>query len=211
MNKNIIIAILIVIIIAVVGAFVLTQPAQTQNGKLNTEITFLSPDTLKNGDNIQVELKDAQGNVIKNEKVSIAYDANGQTENYTVLTDTNGHAYLKLSDEPTGQHKVKVTFNGTDKYNGCSAEKTITIEEGTSTQTTNQSVQNSTASTVEYNTNQTGQGVSAPASDMDKYYDADLNVFYDANGKIIGGQNDGANIWDVRNNPQQIDADGNLE
>ncbi len=209
MNKNIIIAILIVIIIAVVAAFVLTQPAQTQNGKLNTQINFLSQDTLKNGDSIQVELKDAQGNVIKNEKVSIAYDANGQTENYTVLTDANGHAFLKLSDEPTGQHKVKVTFNGTDKYNGCSAEKTITIEEGTSTQTT-QTEQNSTASTVEYSTNQTGQGGAPLASDMESYYDADLDVFYDANGKIIGGQNDGANIWDVKNNQPVIDEQGNL-
>lgn len=37
MNKNIIIAILVVIIIAVVAAFMFTQPqATTQDGKLNT-------------------------------------------------------------------------------------------------------------------------------------------------------------------------------
>jgi hypothetical protein len=39
MNKNIIIAILVVIIIAAVAAFVFTQPATT-DGKLNTQINF---------------------------------------------------------------------------------------------------------------------------------------------------------------------------
>ena len=37
-----------------------------------------------------------------------------------------------------------------------------------------------------------------------------MNEYYDSNGKIIGGQNDGASIYEVRNNPQQIDEQGNL-
>ena len=44
MNKNIIIAILIIIIIAAVGAFIFTQPQATTDGKLNTQISFKSND-----------------------------------------------------------------------------------------------------------------------------------------------------------------------
>lgn len=212
MNKNIIIAILIVIIIAVVGAFVLTQPAQTQDGKLNTQISFLSQDTLKNGQNVEFELKDAQGNAIKNEKLTITYEDEGKTQTYSVLTDNNGHAFLALNNEAAGQHKVKVAFNGTDKYNGCSAEKTITIEDGTDTSQT-KTESNATASTSQYNSNQTSQssGQSSTGQATQTYYDADLNVYYDSSGKVIGGQAEGANIWDLRNNPQQVSEDGYLE
>lgn len=49
MNKNIIIAILIVVVIAVVGAFVFSQHQATDD-KINTQINFLSETTLQNGD-----------------------------------------------------------------------------------------------------------------------------------------------------------------
>ena len=56
MNKNILIAILIVVIIALIAVFAF----QPNNGKVNTEIKFIGEITLKNGGQIQIELSDAQ-------------------------------------------------------------------------------------------------------------------------------------------------------
>lgn len=205
MNKNIIIAILFVIIIAAVAAFVFTQPPATTDGKLNTQITFLSGDTLKNGDQIQFELKDRQGNAVAGQAVNITYN----NEKYSVVTDNSGKAFLTITGEAAGKYDVTVDYSGNNKYNGCTAKTTVTVEEGTSTTAAANSSANSTASTVAYN-NATSTGSGQQATSSQSYYDAELNEYYDSNGKIIGGQNDGASIYEVRNNPQQIDEQGNL-
>ena len=212
MNKNIIIAILIVIIIAIVAFFAFSQPATT-DGKLNTQINFLSQDTLKNGEQIQFELKDAQGKAIAGQNVNITYVDNGKAQNYSIYTDNDGKGYLTLNGEAAGKYDVTVTYGGNDKYNGCTAKKTITVEEGTITETTSNTTADSTTSTVKYN-NGTSQSSSASsgsqATSSQSYYDADLNVYFDQNGKVIGGQSAGSNIWDLRNNPPQVDDEGNL-
>lgn len=210
MNKNIIIAILIVIIIAVVAAFALSQPAQTQDGKLNTQINFLSKDTLKNGEQIEFELKDAQGKAIAGQQVNISYSDKGNVQTYSIITDNNGKGYLAINGEAAGTYDVTINYGGNAQYNGCTAKKTITVEEGTSTQNASQTPANSTTSTVKYN-NGTAQGSSSgQAKSSQSYYDADLNVYFDQNGKVIGGQSAGSDIWDLRNNPQQVDEQGNL-
>lgn len=204
MNKNIIIAILVVIIIAAVAAFALSQPATT-DGKLNTQINFLSQNNLKNGDQIQFELKDAQGQAVAGQIVNITYN----NEKYSVVTDSSGKAFLTIAGEAAGQYDVTVDYKGNDKYNGCTAKTTVTVEEGTSSATAN-STANSTASTAAYNNaSSTGQAQQQSTSSQ-SYYDAELNEYYDSNGRIIGGQNAGASIYDVRNNPPQIDEEGNL-
>ena len=151
MNKNIIIAILVIVIIAVVAAFVFTQPQETTDGKLNTQISFLSGTTLKNGEQVQFELKDLKGNAVSGQEVIISYEEKeGQVQNYSIITDSQGKGYLTLNGESAGDHKIAVKYNGSEKYNGCTAEQTIKIEDGTSTEQTN-TTQNSTASTVKYN------------------------------------------------------------
>ncbi|MEE1336553.1 Ig-like domain-containing protein [Methanobrevibacter sp.] len=221
MNKNIIIAILIVIIIAVVGFTVFShQQPVTQDGKISTQINFLSQTTLKNGDQVQFELKDAQGAVIAGQPVTISYkDGSGNVQNYTVNTDQNGKGYLTLNGEEAGNYDITVNYAGNDKYSPCTAKQTITIEEGTSTAEETVSG-NSTANTVMYN-----NGTSSSSSSSDSgsgsqqtssasYYDADLNVYYDSNGNVIGGQSAGSSIYELRqqyNNPDMIDEDGNLQ
>ena len=223
MNKNIIIAILIVVIIAVVGAFVFSQPqAQTTDGKINTQINFLSGTTLKNGDQVQFELKDTQGAAIAGQTVVISYDdGSGNIQKYTINTDQNGKGYLTISGEDSGSYTVTVDFAGNDKYNGCSAKQTITIEEGTSdAQETVE--QNATANTIMYNNDTSSSSSDSSSSDgsgttsssSQSYYDADLNVYYNSEGVVIGGQSAGSSIWDLRqeyNNPDMIDEDGNLQ
>lgn len=216
MNKNIIIAILIIIIIAVVGAFVFSQQHQAQDGKANTQINFLSQTTLKNGDQVQFELKDAKGAVIVGQTVTISYDdGSGNIQNFAINTDQNGKGYLTISGENPGKYNVTVNFAGNDKYNACTAKQSITIEEGTSNAEETVS-ENSTANTVMYSNNGSSSSSSAESSGTpsEAYYDADLNVYYDSNGKVIGGQDPGASIYELReryNNPDMIDEDGNLQ
>ena len=216
MNKNIIIAILIIIIIAVVGVFVFSQQHHAPDGKINTQINFLSQTTLKNGDQVQFELKDAQGAVIAGQTVTISYDdGSGNVQNYTINTDQNGKGYLTISGENAGKYTVTVSFDGNSKYNACTAKQTITIEDGTSDAEETVS-QNSTANTVMYNNNSGSSSSSgnSSGSSSQSYYDANLNVYYDSNGKVIGGQDPGASIYELReryNNPDMIDEDGNLQ
>lgn len=199
MNKNIILIILIVIVVAILGVFIFTTA--NSNGKVNTQINFLSEDTLKNGESIEIELKDDKGNALTRQNITITYEEDGKDQNYSLITDGIGKVYLTLNNEPGGEHKVKVTYNGTTQYNGCFAEKTITIEDSNIAENTQATPDNSTASTVEYN------NASTPTQ---TYYDAELNEYYNADGIIIGGQNAGSSIYYLRNNPQEVDENGNL-
>ena len=193
MNKNIIIAILIVVIIALIAVFAF----QPNNGKVNTEIKFIGESTLKNGGQIQIELSDAQGNKLSGQLVNFTYTSNGVDEKYSVYTDKDGKAYLVLENEPEGEHQVVASFNGTDKYNPCNATQKITITSGEEKITSTDN--NSTASTIA-NDNSTHSNQGSSSSGQTLFYDAELNVYYDQNGIIHGGQTDGASIYDARNN-----------
>ena len=99
MNKNIIIAILVVIIIAVGAAFVAGQ-----YGKINTQINFINNETFQNGEQVVFELKDAQGNALSGKIVNITYNKN---ETYSMTTDQNGKGYLTISGEAAGKYDIK--------------------------------------------------------------------------------------------------------
>lgn len=217
MNKNIIIAILVVIIIGAVGFFVFSHQApSTTDGKINTQISFLSGTTLKNGEQVQFELKDAQGNAIAGENVNISYKNadSSKIEKYSVYTDKAGKGYLTLHGEEAGSYEITVDYGGNAKYNGCSAKTTITIEEGTSTEQQQETNSNSSANTLQYNdqsSSSSSSSSSSGSSNSDQlYYDSELNVYYNANGIIVGGQDDGQSYTYLKNNPPEVDEDGNL-
>lgn len=188
MNKKITLVILSIFIVAVaVGAAVAAE------AKTNTEIKMLSEKTLKNGDDIEFQLKDAQGKAIASQKVNISFEANGKYENYSVMTDKDGKFYLVLTNEELGDHKVVVNYYGDNKYNPSKLEETIKIVEGSSnTEKTNV---NSTASTIKYE--DTNASKIHNNTDEPLYYDAEYNFYYDQWGVIVGGQNDGADAADI--------------
>jgi len=71
MNRNIIIAILAIIIIAVAGGIAFAQTSAAADGnKQNTQINFLSNSHLKNGEMVQFELKDSQGKAIADQRLN---------------------------------------------------------------------------------------------------------------------------------------------
>ena len=203
MNRNIILAIIAVVLIALAAFLVFSQPSTT-DGKINTEITFLNDATLQNGDVITFELKDASGKAIAGQNLTIAYDAGtGTVEDYKVITDSDGRGYLALKDEAAGTYDVAVTYDGNDQYNGCSAKLSVTIEEGASDEAAEETESNATASTVLYHED-TADSDSSQASSSEAhqtYYDPELNLYYDENGIVIGGQEAGASIYEIRNRP----------
>ncbi|WP_405292792.1 Ig-like domain-containing protein [Methanobrevibacter sp.] len=216
MNRNIIIAILVVIIIAAVGFFVFSQGQPTTDGKINTQISFLSQNTLKNGEQVQFELKDAQGNPIAGELVNITYKNadKGVDEKYAVYTDNAGKGYLTINGEDAGSYDVAVDYGGNDKYAACSAKVTITVEDGTSDETPSETNSNSSANTLQYNDQSSSDSSSSSSSGSSGsgqlYYDSELNVYYNANGIIVGGQDDGESYTYLKNNPPEVDEEGNL-
>ncbi len=207
MNRNALLAIIAIVVIIGAGLFVFSQMNSSDN---NTQINILSPSALKNGDQVIFELKDSKGTAIPGQNITIAYDdGSGNVQNYKVITDPNGKGNLTINGEEPGKYDITITFNGTDKYKGCSAKQTITVEDGTS-ETAESTESNATANTVMYN-NETPAAESSqtPASTATQtYYDAELNVYYDANGRVIGGQSPGASIYDLRQDKIRIEENG---
>lgn len=125
MNRNVIIAIIIVVIIAIVGAFVFTHQGTSE--KINTKINYLNENaTFKNGDQLQFELKDANGSALAGEQLNISY-SNDENQTYTVVTDSNGQYSLILDNVSAGDNVVIVKYSGNDKYKDYELQKAITI------------------------------------------------------------------------------------
>lgn len=201
--KNILIVILIIIVLAILGTVVFSQI----NSDIDTQISFLSGTALNSGDNVTFDLKDAQGNPLANKNVNIKYTKDNQTQTFTITTDSQGRGYLTLEGEEVGICTVIVNFEGDEKYNPSSATQSITIGEVTvesAGQDTNYDSSSSTTSSSDSNSDD-----SSSSSD-ELNYDSDLNLYYDNNGVIKGGQNDGQSYEYIKNNPPEVDENGNL-
>ena len=202
MNRNIII-VLIVIVLIILGGLVAFS---LNTAKEDTQITFLGNTSLKNGDSVDFILKDAKGNALANQNVTILFEGNGDVERYSVITDNQGRGSLVLNDEDSGNYTITVSFAENDKYNGCSATQKITL--GEESQTTSDYSASSYDSSS-YSTSTSSSSSSSSGSELT--YDSELNVNYDSNGRVVGGQNDGASYEDIKNNHPQIGEDGGLE
>ena len=137
MNKNIIIAILVVIII-VAGAALMFGHSKTA-----TQINFSNNTTIQNGEQLTFQLKDANGNPISGETVNLTFN---NDEKYSVVTDKDGKGYLLISGEEEGKYNVSAEYKGNDKYNGSNAKISITITgdapDNPATQVSNSSIAN---------------------------------------------------------------------
>ena len=205
MNKKLIVILLSIFIVAVVAGSAIAAEA-----KVNTEIKMLSEKTLKNGDDIEFQLKDAQGKELASQKVNISFEANGKFENYSVITDEHGKGHLVLYNEALGDHKVIFNYTGNDKYNPCKLEETIKIVEGKAT--TEKSTANSTASTIKYDNatkNATNSTNATNNTDEIIFYDAEYNFYYNQNGVVVGGQSDGMDAYELVSSYDEGKASGN--
>ncbi len=199
MNRNIIIVLIIIVLVILGGLVVFSQ----NTAKSDTQITFSGNTSLKNGDSINFTLKDAQGNAIANQNISILFEGNGNVEKYSIITDSQGKGSLVINDEGSGNYTISVSFAGDDKYNSCSATQKITVgEENTANN------DYSSSNSASYSTSDSSYSSSSSSSNVN--YDSELNVNYDSNGRVVGGQNDGASYESLKNNQPVVDEDGNL-
>lgn len=193
MNKKIMLLILSIFIVAFAVGSVIAEEQ-----KESVDIKVLSESTLKNGDDIEFQLVDAQGNPIASQNLNISFEANEKLENYSVVTDKDGKAYLVLFNEDLGDHKVIVNYTGNDKYNSFKLETSIKIVEGESE--SEDTEDEATASTVQYD-NSTDRGDSSTNSSSGEpselYYCQEYNFYYDSDGVIHGGQSDGADAFET--------------
>ena len=192
MNKNIIIAILAVIIIACVGGFMF---AQQPFGKQGTQIQFTSGNTLQNGEQVQFQLKDAQGNALAGQTVNIVFD----NEKFTITTDQEGKGYITLTGENAGNYEVEVTYDGNDKYAPCNAKFAITITDGLTDDTVAQTSSDATTGSSASSGNSSDNGWPAYDSNgISREYAEKMGWTYTSeHGGHYIGQND---HWDENAN-----------
>lgn len=147
-NKNkIIIVALIVIIIVLLGAIFAMMPNMF---KQDTKLKFKGNSTLNQGDYLKIKLTDNNGTAIANQTINVTItDENGGSDYHSVITNDNGNAAIQFEKGP-GKYKVTVTYGGNDKYNGCSATKTITVEEEVVEAEVDSSSQSQTSSGNQY-------------------------------------------------------------
>ena len=181
MKRKIIIALIIIVLIILGGLIVFSSGV-----KSDTQITFLSNTSLENGDQVEFELKDAQGNVLAGQTISITFDGNGKKQSFTITTDSQGRGALVLNEEADGNYSIIVKYEGDEKHNGCSANQAITIGDASKTSDSYESTSYTTQ-----NTSNNGQSSSS-------------------NNIIQGGQNDGLDANYIENNKPNV-VNGSLE
>lgn len=107
--KSLLILIIIIVLIVAMGAFFFIQ-----SNSHNTKVDVISNSTLKNGDMVQIVLKDEYRNVYPNEKVHIKIlDDSGWADNYDVVTDNEGEASVVLAGFDNGNYTIHTNYNGT--------------------------------------------------------------------------------------------------
>ena len=115
--KSLLILIIIIVLIVAMGAFLFIQ-----SNSHNTKVDVISNSTLKNGDMVQIVLKDEYRNVYPNEKVHIKIlDDSGWADNYDVVTDNEGEASVVLAGFDNGTYTIHTNYNCTlfnKAYNG---------------------------------------------------------------------------------------------
>ncbi len=181
MKRKIIIALIIIVLIILAGLIVFSSGA-----KSDTQITFLGNASLENGDQVEFELKDAQGNVLANQEVSITFEGNGEKQSFSITTDSQGRGALVLKDEKDGNYTITVNYAGDEKHNGCTANQAITIGDASKSSDSYEST-----SYTSQSTSNNGQNSSS-------------------NNVIQGGQNDGLDSNYINNNQPNI-VNGSLE
>lgn len=123
--KTIGIAIVVVLIIAV-GAFMFIQ-----SNAHNTQVEVISNSTLKNGDNVQIVLKDEYRNVYPGEVVYIKIlGDDGWGNTYEVTTDNEGEAAVTLATYDNGNYTIHTNYNGTLFNKAYHGVNQLTIDDG---------------------------------------------------------------------------------
>ena len=123
-NKIIIIALIIVIAALLAGIFAVMPNLNRQD----TNLTLIGNSTITEGDSIEIQLTDANGNPLANQSINVTIsDGNHESKYNPIITDENSTGILKLY-ESAGEYNLTISYGGNDNYKGCSIIQHITIE-----------------------------------------------------------------------------------
>lgn len=194
MYRKLLIALIIIVLVVLGGLIVFSNG--NSNSNADTKINFLSNKTLQNGDSVVFELTDSKGNVLANQELKIKFtSSSGESQNFTITTDNLGKGKLVLNEQENGNYTVTVAYAGDSSHKGCSANQTITIGYVNAEQT------NSTSQPSSSSQSTSASSSSSSSSSSDLKYDSELNVYYDSEGIVRGGQSDGSRYESIKNNP----------
>lgn len=116
MNAKLIIIVFIVIVIVLFACLVGPTIIDLQNvKKQDSQLVMTSNNTLYEEGNFTVKLMDASGSPIADGKLSISIFNESNSSDYSLETDSNGEAILKL-DKPIGKYTINCTFIGNDVF-----------------------------------------------------------------------------------------------
>lgn len=199
MNKKIIIVIGIIIIVAIIAALFLNAPSS----KEDTKIKMLSKSSLKEGSSIKIELTDLNNTPMDNKTIVIKIiNKKGKVDEYSVKTDKNGKAKLKLNKTKPGTYTVNFTYDGDDAYNSSNLSKKIKIIKKVKAKKPESTIEESAYEEPSTSSNELN-------------YDEQLNVYYDSNGMVVDpdgqhGQSVGFSYSEVRDTYDRWES-GELE
>lgn len=186
MNKNIIIAILVIVIIGIAAFVMFSQHAPTlTTNKTDTEFSILTDNTLSNDEKVIFKLSEKNGSTIAGEKVKIGLgDKSGNVETFEVVTDSEGKGALVLEKESSGKHNLTLTYDGNEKYNGCSINLGITIDDDSSDDS--DSSDNVSKENTVSSDDQPISNPSTPDNPEHWNYDSETGQYYNDDGIIVG-------------------------
>ena len=108
MYKKILIALIIIVLLILGGLIVFSNG--NDNASIDTKINFLSNKTLKNGDSIEFELTDSNGNVLAGQDLKITFASTGGTpQNFTITTDSHGRGAVVLNEQDALTETAAIT------------------------------------------------------------------------------------------------------
>ena len=126
MDKNKLIMLILVIIIAILAAGLVMSNMHSFEKK-QTKLTITGNSSISKGDSIKVKLTDLNDTPIANQTVNITVTGKDNTSEYfSVVTNDKGVGKLKM-DKDAGSYKINCTYGGNDKYVGNSSSKEIKI------------------------------------------------------------------------------------
>ncbi|WP_406537303.1 Ig-like domain repeat protein [Methanobrevibacter sp.] len=91
--------------------------------KASTKLTISDAHYAKSATYFKVTLKDASGNALKNQKVSLKVKGN----TYSAMTNANGIASVKTAALPIGSYSVVLSYAGSASYSASSLSKKVKV------------------------------------------------------------------------------------
>lgn len=191
MDKKIIVVIGIIIVAVFIAALFLNFNVS----KEDTKIKMLSNSSLNEDSSIKMKLTDLNKTPISNQTVNIKIiNKKGNVDEYSVKTDKNGFAKLKLNKIKPGTYIVNFTYDGDDKYNSCNLSKKIKIVEkveiGESSSEQNAYQESSSSSSDSEDDGYWETSIDAPFEYHTEYDSSGGFRQYDRAGNLVGSSYD---------------------